>query len=152
MKVRLHFDYWLMMCISVAFSVVYLGCLLWAGLLVLMQVFGWLRFGEWQSLPLHAIFMTENAQAGLRVFGTGVQPLGIVPAWGLAETGPDLAWQMSGKRMVGVAKVLTWLLDTSLVFWAVVVAVLSLAFAVGAKADSTALVDTSASEPRPGPL
>jgi len=149
MKSKPHPDYVLMTGISGVFALVYLGGLLWAALLLLMQVLGWIRFGEWQSLPLYALFVTEGAQSSIRLFGSGVQPLSIVPAWGFSESGLDLAWRLSG-QLVGAAKILTWVLETSLVFWLVVVSFLSLVLAVSAKADSTALVEVSGNERRTG--
>lgn len=139
MKVRLHFDYWLMTGISGVFTLVYLGCLLWAGLLVLMQVFGWLRFGEWQHVALYSLFLTSDSQSFIRQFEGDAQPLNAVPALGFGESLDALAWKLAG-RMVGVAKVMTWLLDTALILWVLAGAFVSLALATGAKSESTALL------------
>jgi hypothetical protein len=54
--------------------------------------------------------------------------------------------------MVGVAKVLTWVFGTPLVFWAVVVAVCSLVISGSVKADSTALVETKHDDAHRGGL
>lgn len=101
-------------------------CFAWAGLIMSWQGGGWFRTGEWQPVPAYALFVNTDAQSNLQVFGDKKgQPLQLVPAWG----GPDssdaeaIAESLAGK-MLGMRKILLWLIELSLVGWLVVVALL----------------------------
>ena len=96
--------------VALAAGVAFIG---WAALLLLMQVLGWIKAGEWQPVPLFAVFLSDAAQADLRVYLVNPQPLALVPSWGGAIGAEEIAAQIAGQLM-GMRKALAWVLECPL--------------------------------------
>lgn len=141
------FDNLLMRSIAVGFFLLFVVCLVWAALLLALQLLGWLRFDEWQGLPLSALFISEAGQAGSMLYVSAVQPLGLIPAWGSANSGPELAALTAGK-LLGLSRLLAWVLEVPLTLSLVAVSLLSLAVSNRVDAESTALLDLSGDRSR----
>lgn len=110
------------------------ACVGWAALLLLMQILGWIKAGEWQPVPLFALFMSDAAQADLRMYLVNPQPLALVPSWGGALGAEEIASQMAGQLM-GMRKVLAWVLECPLL-GALLLAGLAFFMAAGAAFNS----------------
>lgn len=81
--------------------------LLWAAAILLLQVLGWLKYADWQPVPLAALLMSAESQnLYVREF-QGWSALAIVPA--LTDHAAD---PQSGLR--GLDIVLRWVLDLPL--------------------------------------
>jgi hypothetical protein len=91
-----------------------IACIGWAALVLLTQVFGWIRVGEWQPVPLFSLLISEAAQADLRVHLLTPQPLNLVPVWGAAAHAEEIAANAAGSLM-GIRKILVWVLECPLV-------------------------------------
>lgn len=89
------------------------ACVGWAALLLLMQILGWFKAGDWQPVPLFALFMSDAAQADFRVYLVNPQPLSLVPSWGGAIRAEEIATRIAGQLM-GMRKVLAWVLECPL--------------------------------------
>lgn len=86
---------------------------LWAFAIFVMQCLGWLQSGQWQPVPVGLLFVSEDGHRWVSYFEIRAQPLKIVPAFGALREVGDVAANMAG-RMVGLQKVLGWLLDINL--------------------------------------
>jgi hypothetical protein len=88
-----------------------------------MQALTWLKGGVWQPVPVFAVFLSPEAQAfQLRMTERGFSPLDAVPSWASFDSLDAVASGMSGK-LLGLAKVVRWLLDTPLSVGLVVAAI-----------------------------
>lgn len=93
-----------------------IALILYGGLLLLGQLFFWLRFGSWLELPFTSLFHHP-----LRGYGEPF-PLSIVPDLGAPKVvSPATPW-------VGMQKILNWLFDVSLVIWSVFLGAAVIAF------------------------
>lgn len=117
----MKFDFYLMRALATAATLLGVYCLGWAVVLLLMQAGGWLKFGDWQPVPLYTLLLSESAQSELRYFGSGFQPLNAVPAWGWGTDLDALVLRVAG-QMAGVQRIVYWLLHAGLTVWLVVTA------------------------------
>ena len=93
--------------------------LFWAAILFLAQCLGWLKAGQWQPLPLYAVFLSQESQDfTLRMYETGIQPLSLVRALGSSESLAQVTWGIAGD-MLGLQKVVAWLLELPFAAWLV---------------------------------
>ncbi len=92
---------------------------LWALALLAVQCITWLKTGIWQEVPAVAVFLSPEAQRfNLRMTEVGFSPLDLVPSWASYSSAEAVIAALSG-RMVGVSKIIGWLLEASLGGWLV---------------------------------
>jgi hypothetical protein len=113
------FDRWLMQTLALVAVLVAAALFFWALILVFAQCLGWLKSGQWQTLPLYAVFLSQESQdIALRMYETGIQPLDLVPALGSSDSLTQVAGSFAGD-MIGLRKVVEWLLDLPFTAWLV---------------------------------
>ena len=100
-----------------------LYCFAWAALIAFVQILGWLKAGEWQAVPIYALFMSDDGQAMIRAYTGPLHPLLLVPSWGSTESLEQQAASIAGSAM-GLRKIVTWLLDLPLIVALFVAAIL----------------------------
>jgi hypothetical protein len=110
------FDYVLMQSLGLATLLLGIALLGWAVLTLLMQGAGWIRFGNWQPVPLSSLFITPEGQDIMRFFEGRLQPLNLVPALGSQPYEAKAAEHLAGS-LLGLRQVFAWLLDTPLTAW-----------------------------------
>lgn len=90
---------------------------LWALALLAVQCITWLKTGIWQAVPAFAVFLSPEAQLiNLRMTEGGLSPLDLVPSLASYTSADGVVAAVSG-RMVGVSKIVGWLLEVSLAGW-----------------------------------
>ena len=114
--------------LSLVFELLALALLLWAAFVVLVQCFGWVKSGSWQDVSVGMLFVSQETHNFIQSVGPAPNAIEFVPSWGSALQIEDVAVKMAG-RMVGLQKICSWLLASSLVVWLVVAALAF--FAVG---------------------
>lgn len=140
----MKFDHYLMRVLSIGLAFAAGYCFFWAAAILLFQVLGWLRFGEWQPVPAFALFVAEVGQSEIKAFSGPVQALNLVPAWGTeAWNGQGVAAGLAGK-LLGVQKVVAWLLDWPLVVWLIASGLVLLLFGIGAAEEARTSAPTKA--------
>ena len=103
--------------------------LLYAALILALQVFFWLRIGEWYSAPLHEVFFPPVT--GLTLSAAPLNPL---PHFSLTGTAFE-NWLIAPTQWVGVSRIVDWLLANSSVHEALFVLAI-LAVAIGINLDN----------------
>lgn len=140
----MKFDHYLMRVLSVGGALAAGYCFLWAAAILLFQVLGWVRFGEWQPVPAFALFVAEVGQSEIKAFSGPVQALNLVPAWGTAAwNGEGVAAGLAG-NLLGMQKVFAWLLDGPLVLWLVASALLLFVASIAAAEEARTSTPTKA--------
>jgi hypothetical protein len=140
----MKFDHYLMRALSVGAALAAGYCIMWAAAILLFQVLGWLRFGEWQPVPTFALLVSDVGQAEIRAFAAPVQGLNLVPAWGTAAWNGDGVAAELGGELLGMRKVFAWLLDGPLVVWLIASALLLLFACIAAAQEARTSVPTKA--------
>lgn len=112
-------DRWLLETLALVAVLAAALLLLWALALVFIQCLGWLKSGEWQPLPFYAVFLSQEAQElALKTYEARIQALAFVPTLGNFEGLEQVSTALSSD-MVGLRKVVSWVLDLPLVLWLV---------------------------------
>lgn len=97
--------------------VLMLAMVIWAGAIVFVQCTTWLKTGTWQQVPAVAVFMSPEAQTlNLRVTAGRISPLDLAPSWASFGNMEVVTERIAG-RMVGLARIVDWLLNLGLVVW-----------------------------------
>lgn len=94
-----------------------LALFLWGAAILLFQCSTWLRVGLWQPVPAYALLMTERARDfDLRMTERQASPLDLAPSLG-SYASFDAAQTAIAGKMVGLRRIVAWLLDIGLVGW-----------------------------------
>jgi hypothetical protein len=88
----------------------------WAGIIVVMQAVGWIKFATWQPLPLGALFLSESGQALISFYHDDFQALNIVPAMG-SNIGIESVADSFAGNFIGLKKIFAFILSMPLVIW-----------------------------------
>lgn len=89
----------------------------WGLLILVAQCAGWLKFGDWQSVPLYALWLSPaeqfNQLVPLSLFDSSWGPLDLAPSFGNYSSINHLSSTIAG-AMVGVEQICDRLLSTPL--------------------------------------
>lgn len=102
--------------IATVFLLAFVFFLCWAGLVIALQLFGWLTFAEWQPVPFGAFFLSPDGHKWIAFFQGKTQPLNLIPALGAARDIEQVAIGLAG-NLIGLGKVLAFLLNTHVSLW-----------------------------------
>lgn len=98
-------------------KLVAVGMLLWAAAVPARQGLTWLKTGVWQPVPAFAVFLSPEAKTySLKLTSDKDTPLDLIPSLADFQSLDAVADSVSG-RMVGLAIVVRWLLDSALALW-----------------------------------
>jgi hypothetical protein len=97
--------------------------LLWGAALLFVQCLYWLKVGAWQPVPAFAVFLSAEAQTfNLRVTsGAVATPLDLAPSVANFDSLDGVTVAMTGS-LVGLGKIVGWLLNTPFSIWLFVAA------------------------------
>jgi hypothetical protein len=91
----------------------------WALAILAVQCITWLKFGIWQPVPAYALFLSPEAKvSSLRLTESGISALDLVPPLASYNSPNSVVADLCG-RMVGMSKIVGWLLDCSFGGWLV---------------------------------
>lgn len=102
--------------ISAAFLLLFVFFLCWAGVVVIMQSIGWIKFATWQPVPFGALFVSASGHEWISFYQDKFQALNVVPAMGSVREIEIVAVGLAG-NLIGLQKIFAFILDTSLVLW-----------------------------------
>lgn len=102
--------------ISTTFLLLFAFFLFWAGIVIVMQGVGWIKFATWQPVPFGALFVSASGHEWISFYQDKFQALNLVPAMGSVREIEMVAVGLAG-NLIGLQKIFAFILDTSLVLW-----------------------------------